>query len=66
MGLKQTTKKPGSFMTPEAQSLEVSDSKPKAEMELSPVARGNHIGALIIRMGFGGILYYSYAREPPK
>ena len=25
-----------------------------------------NIGALIIRVGFGGILYYNYNKEPPK
>ena len=25
-----------------------------------------NVGAVIIRMGFGGILYYSYDKEPPK
>ena len=27
---------------------------------------GNNIGALIIRIGFGGRLYYNYNKEPPK
>ena len=26
----------------------------------------NHIGAVIIRMGLGGILHYRYNNEPPK
>ena len=25
-----------------------------------------NIGALIIRIGFGGIVYYNYNKEPPK
>ena len=27
---------------------------------------GFNIGALIIRLGFGGPLYYTYNKEPPK
>ena len=25
-----------------------------------------NVGALIIRIGFGGIIYYNYDKEPPK
>ena len=32
---------------------------------VSKVFRGS-IGALIIRIGFRGILYYKYNKEPPK
>ena len=32
---------------------------------LGVVSSGN-IGALIIRIGFGGIIYYNYNKEPPK
>ena len=30
------------------------------------VAKGGNIGALIIRIGFGGIIYYIYNKEPSQ
>ena len=30
------------------------------------LTKGYNLGALIIRIGFGGILYHNYNKEPPK
>ena len=39
---------------------------PKPEHPRVLVSDDPATGALIIRIGFGGILYYNYHKEPPK